>query len=332
MKLLTILSLLGLGLLQFGREKNDPAATDNRIPVLFAAYAGSEVQLMNMTRLVKSLRKFGGAYRDAPLWLYLEPKLAESDTNRLEQLRALNVELRIVDVPEAASWYFLSGMAFSAAAAEKDAAGSARIVVFLGSDTIVLQQPDEFILPDGINLGYRPVMHRNISPLFSDELDSYWSRAYEIMRINPETIFAMVTPADGDTIRPYFNASCLAARPEKGVFSRWSDTYLELCADSTLKAECQADERRRIFTFQVALTGAVLNDCAKNEIVELSDRYNYPIFFKEMYGAIYDFHDITEAVTIRYESFFDKPIPNWEQILTGPADRIAWIRDMAVNR
>jgi hypothetical protein len=329
--MLTMLLLLGMGLFQSACEQGDSAVTDKRIPVLFVAYAGSEAQVRNITRLVRSLREFGGAYKDAPFWIYLDPELGESSMEKLKQFETINVKLGVVSVPEAASWYFLSGMVFSAAAAEKEAADSARIVVFLGSDTIILQQPDEFILPEGINLGYRPVMHRNISPLFSDELDSYWSRAYEIMQIRPETIFPMVTPADSDVIRPYFNASCLTARPEKCIFSRWSDVYLELCADSTLKTECLNSQPRRIFTFQVALTGAILNSCAKNEIIEMSDRYNYPIFFKEMYGAKHDFHDITEVVTIRYESFFDRPIPNWEQILRGPADRIDWIKKMAVN-
>jgi hypothetical protein len=328
---LTMLLLMGLILFQIGCKQSDSAATDDRVPVLFAAYAGSEAQLTNITRLVSSLRKFGGAYSDAPVWLYLDPEFAKSGGEKLARLEAMNVKLKAVNIPEAASWYFLSGMTFSAATAEKDAADSARIVVFLGSDTIILQQPDEFILPQGISLGYRPVMHRNISPLFSDELDSYWSRAYEIMQINPETVFKMVTPADSDVIRPYFNASCLAARPEKGLFSKWSDMYLKLCADSTLKAECLNSQLRRIFAFQVALTGAVLNNCTRDEIVEISDRYNYPIFFKEMYGAKYDFHDITDVATIRYESFFEKPVPNWEQILKGPADRIAWIKEMAVK-
>jgi hypothetical protein len=331
MKLLAMLSLLGLGLIQSGCEQSDSGGADDRLPVLFAVYAGSEIQLTNATRLVRSLRKFGGAYKDAPVWLYLERGLAEGGGEKLERLAALSVTIKTVTVPEAASWYFLSGMVFAAAAAEKEAAGSARIVVFLGSDTIILQQPDEFILPEGKCLGYRPVMHRNISPLLSEELDSYWSRAYEIMRISPAAVFPMATPADSDVIRPYFNASCLAARPEIGLFSKWSDTYLELCADSTLKAESMKDQPRRIFTFQVALIGAVLNNCDKSDIVEISDRYNYPIFFREMYGAKYDFHDITEAVTIRYESFFDRPVPDWERILKGPADRIAWIKEMAAS-
>ncbi|MEE9443528.1 MAG: hypothetical protein V3V99_12765 [candidate division Zixibacteria bacterium] len=327
MKTTLILLTIALALIHMACGQNDSMTADNRIPVLFACYAGVEPQLTNIHGLIKSIRKFGGEYRDAPFRIYVSPKVADSGSEILEQLKGLNAEYKIVNIPEEASWYFLSGMVFSAAAAENDAKDTAKIVVFLGSDTIILQQPDEFILADGVNLGYRPVMHRNISPLFADELDSYWSRAYEIMQIDPSTVFSMVTPADGDTIRPYFNAACLATRPEKGLFNKWTETYLRLCADSALKEECAPEERRRIFTFQVALTGAILNNLDRNEIVEFSDRYNYPIFFKEMYGARYDFHDISDAVTIRYESFFYNPIPDWDQILKGPADKITWIKE-----
>jgi hypothetical protein len=61
-------------------------------------------------------------------------------------------------------------------------------------------------------------------------------------------------------------------------------------------------------------------------MLELSRRVNYPIFFGEMFGAKRDFHDINDAVTIRYENFFDDPPSDWEKTLRGPADRIAWLK------
>jgi hypothetical protein len=137
----------------------------------------------------------------------------------------------------------------------------------------------------------------------------------------------MITPADDDTIRPYFNASCLAVRPEKGLFAIWAENFSKLCRDSVIKAECEKDQMKRIFTFQVALTGTFLNNLDRDEMYFISDKYNYPIFFREMYGANKDFHDITGIVTIRVEQFFDKPIAGWDKILKGPADRIAWIKE-----
>jgi hypothetical protein len=89
---------------------------------------------------------------------------------------------------------------------------------------------------------------------------------------------------------------------------------------------CRQDERKRVFIHQVVLSGAVLKHLGRSEMLELSNRINYPIFFREMFGAKRDFHDIREAVTIRYESFFDNAPPDWDKVLTGPPDRVAWLK------
>jgi len=295
--------------------------------VVFVSYAGNETQLERACNLAESIRTFAGRYKDAPIWVYASPELLEGESAALRQLEGLKVEIRRVVIPEETSWFFLSGMVFSAASAEAAADGAAVIVVFMGSDTIVLQEPHEFILADSVVLGYRPVMHKNISPLYSEPLDTYWKTAYDLMGIDEAAVFPMVTQADGDTIRPYVNAGCMAIRPERSIFRKWAEIYKRLCRDSVLKAESVQDGMKRVFTFQVALTGAVLNNLKRGEMVELSQRYNYPIFFREMFGAKRDFHDITDAATIRYEHFFDEPPPNWEEQLQGPPDRITWIKE-----
>ena len=147
------------------------------------------------------------------------------------------------------------------------------------------------------------------------------------MGIHESTVFPMVTPADGDTIRPYFQAGCVVVRPERGILRKWAEMLTTLSQDSVIKALSEQDQRRRIFTFQVALTGAILNNLERNEMIQFSDRINYPIFFKEMFGAKRNFHDISNAVTIRYEHFFVNPPTAWDKQIIGPADRIAWIRE-----
>lgn len=326
--LLICLSVLLISPQLFGRDSME---NRDKTPVVFATFAGSENQIRYALFLAKSIRAFGGKYCDAPIWVYCtEDLLAGSDIPR-DKFSALNAELRSIAIPDDVSWYVLPGMVYSAAAAEDAADGNVAILVFMGSDTIILQEPDEFRLADSVNFGYRPVMHKNICPLYMDELDAYWSKAFEIMGIDRSVVFPMVTPADGDTILPYFNAGMLIVRPERGLLRKWPASFEKLCADSLIRRECEEDSRKRVFTFQVALSGSVLNHLQKNEMTELSDRYNYPIFFNEMFGSKRDFHDITNAVTIRCEGFFDKPIEGWEEILKAPADRIRWLRENLIS-
>ena len=75
------------------------------------------------------------------------------------------------------------------------------------------------------------------------------------------------------------------------------------------------------------MTGAVLKNLMRDEMMQMPESINYPIFFKEMFGAKRDFHDITDVSLIRYEHFFNDPPEDWDKHLKGPADRIDWMKE-----
>jgi len=298
----------------------------SRQPLILATFAEQEMDLARVQLMIESLRAFGGRFQDAPVWVYLTEGLLASESEHLAGIESLGGSFMLGQAPEEATWFYLSRKVFASAQAEAEAAGKADILAWLDVDTIFLQEPGEFILPKGKSLGYRPVMHLNISPLYDEPLDDFWKRAYDKMSVPKARGFPMVTVADGDKIRPYINAGCLIVRPERGLLREWAETFPLLYRDPVLKEMCRKDERKRIFIHQVALSGAFMRHLGRDEIRELSGRVNYPLFFGEMFGSKRDFHDIGEAVTIRYESFFDNPPPDWEKRLSGPPDRIAWLK------
>jgi len=320
-----ILSVLLLAAVSAAGQETMAKKTD-MAPVIFASFAESPEQLQSAFNLAESIREFAGQYKNAPIWIYIPQELSRDDAELADRLASLKLELKIVEIPEEAELFFLSGLVFTAAAAEAEAENISAILVIMGNDTIVLQEPGEFILPNGKSLGYCPVMHKNISPLYSQPLDDFWQRAYALMQIKDSAIFPIVTPADGDTIRPYFNGASLAVRPEKALLRKWAANYALLYNDAEIRKFAEQDIYKKIFTFQVALVGAVLNNINRDEMTELSKNINYPIFFKEMYGAKKDFHDITGVTTIRCEEFFSKPVPGWEKQLKGPTDKINWMK------
>jgi hypothetical protein len=295
--------------------------------IVFATFAEKESDLERIRVMIESIRTFAGQFKDAPVWVYLTEPVLASESEHLEKIESLGAEFRLGQAPEEATWFYLSRKVFASAQAEEAAAGKANFLAWLDVDTIFLQEPGEFLLPKENSLGYRPVMHRNISPLFEEPLDEFWKRAYQNMSIPESLAFPMVTVANGEKIRPYINAGCLIVRPERGLLKKWAETFPLLYKDPVLKEMCAQDERKRIFLHQVALSGAVMKHLGRGEILELSNRINYPLFFREMFGAKRDFHDISEAITIRYESFFINPPPDWDKILSGPADRIAWLKN-----
>ena len=319
----TLVGSLILGILIFSNCGN---RWNQSHPIIIGSYAVSDAQIENIILLARSLRQFGGSYCDAPIWLYIEEGLQEDISTYASALDSLGIRTRISQTPEDAAWFYFAGKVFAAGLAESEARGKTDVLAWLDEDTIILQEPGELYLKRGINLAYRPVMHQNIGLRYDEDPDAFWQRALEKMNVSPDQLFPMVTPADGDTILPYFNAGCLIVRPEKGLLQQWGQYFERLYQDSILTRMCREDIRKRIFIHQVALTGAILNNTERDQITELSNRYNYPIFFEQMFGARRRFNDITDVVTFRHESYWRDPAPDWAEQLIGPADRIEWMQ------
>ena len=312
----------------------DPASeAPYRSRIIFATYAARESELNNACILAQSLRDWGGTHADSSVRVYMPGAEVEASTDALRALDALGVTVKTVpEVEEKAAWYHYAQKVEAAARAEADLTTSGELLAWVDDDTVFLQDPEEFELPEGVQLGYRPAMHRNIALRYDDPIDAFWGRVFTSLDVGHADLFPMTTPADGETIRPWINAGCLVVRPERGLLRAWAAFWRVLYRDPELKRLCETDLKQRIFLHQAALTCAVLKHLAPDERRELSPSINYPVFFKEMFGGKHDFDDLTGVVTLRHESCFRDPAPDWEQRLKGPADRIDWIRNHIANR
>ena len=299
-------------------------------PIVFATAVWSPETLENAGVLAASLREFGGHFSHAPFWLYVPAGTTSKQTEIWQRLSDLEVTIKEYSIPEVAQSFF-SPLVFASSAAEQAARNQAELLAFLGNDAVILQEPTEFNLPKDKTYGYRPVMHRNICPLFEDGPDPFWNRVYDLLEVDRSKLFPVITPADDEKILPYINAGCMIVRPEHGLLAQWEKDFLKVGVDSTVLSACEQDQRKWIFTFQAALSGTVVNNTTSSQRLELSAKYNYPIFFKETYGAKHDFHNITDVAVIRIEGAFEKGIENWDKILQGPADRIAWLKKYAAR-
>ncbi len=292
---------------------------------VFGVFAGDADAMQHCIVLAESIRTFGGAFARSPVWVFVPEELELSDSVR-QRLDSLAVEIRRSSVPPEALQFYFARKVFAAAEAERVATEESAILVWMDEDTVVLTEPSAFVLPDGIALAYRPVMHNIIGSLYAEPPNEFWRRLYDLMQIPDSALFPMTTPADRQEIRAYFNAGLLVVRPERGVLRQWAEYFKTLYTDSVLVEWARQDQLKRIFVHQTALVGAVLNTLKRNEMIELSERYNYPLFFKEMFGAIDEFTSVDEIATLRYDVYFRDPAPDWHTKLHGPADRIEWLR------
>ena len=294
-------------------------------PVIFASYAGDGEQLHNTRILVESIRTFGGQFADAPVWIYAPSSVLKTQEKLVKSFSPLGADVRPSDAPRESREFSYAGKVFAAARAEAAAKGAFSILVWMDEDTVVLAEPRELLLVQGKTLGYRPVTHQNIGSLYSEKPDAFWRRVYEKLSIPESAVFPMKTVADGKTLRPYFNAGLLAVRPERGLLNKWAEAFSSMYSDPVLAEICRKDERARTFLHQAALSGAIMKHLGRDEMALLPDGYNYPVFFKETYGADKAFNTLDGVVTLRYDVAFRNPAPDWSTKLKGPAATVSWL-------
>jgi hypothetical protein len=294
--------------------------------IVFGTFAETGEQLQHAFFLVESAREFAGKFKDAPIWVYIPKDLESGNKPLLEKITFLGAEIKTSSAPEEALRYYFARKVYAAGKAESEAEGIADILVWMDEDTIVLGEPADFELQEGINFAYRPVMHNRSGSLFSEPPDSFWSRIYKTLSIEDSSLFSMVTPGDRQTIRAYFNAGLLVVRPQARILRRWGKDFTTLYSDSVLADMCENDVEKRIFIHQTALVGAVLNNLKKENLMELSDRYNYPIFFHQQYESAREFGSIEDIITLRYDVYFRNPDPEWSNKLKGPLPLVDWLR------
>lgn len=312
------------GFMEESGERDKRSGSD-RPGVIFATFAESEEQLAHTVLVVESIRTFGGRFADAPIYVFAPSALGVAESIREELDRRWQVEIRRSDPPQDATWLYFSSKVYAAGKAEAEAEEAGAVLAWMDEDTIVLQEPAAVVLPEGVGLAYRPVMHNRSGTLYGKPPNEFWRRIYEVLKIDDSLLFPMVTPADGQKINAYFNAGLLIVRPEHGILRAWGSEFTKLYRDPVLAEMCRTDITHRIFLHQTALVGAVLHRLEPSHMVELDETYNYPIFFKQMYGANQEFDDIGEAVTLRYDVYFRDPDPDWSSRLRGPAEKVAWL-------
>ena len=295
--------------------------------VVFATFAEDSEQLKHTIILAESIRKFCGDYAGAPVHVYLPQSLLNDEPELIQKLMELDVRCMVPSSPNSRTGQmYFAGKVYAAAEAEKTArAAGIDLLIWVDEDTIFLQQPDCLMLPDNVQFGYRPVMHNRSGVAWGESPNPFWKRIYELLKIEPSMTFSMVAPADEAEIEAYFNAGLLVVRPGHGIMERWVLCFETLCEDKELFQMCMDHVEHRIFVHQTALVGAVLPYLERDQMMELPDTVNYPLFFDQMFKAAGKFESLNGKVSIRYDVYFRNPAPDWRDRLKGDTEIVEFL-------
>ena len=273
--------------------------------------------------LAESIRAFAGRLSGSPILLYVTPNTVLPHVVG-ERLKGLDVEFVNYEVDEEAAKFFFLPEVTAVAQAEERTEGKAETMVWLGANTLVLQEPRDFLLPAGKSVGYRPVHITNVGSRIDAPVDDFWSLIYERCGVTQDSVFPMKTHVDGNIIRPYFNAGHLTVHPGKRLLRKWSEAFLELYKAPEFQ-RFYADGRYRIFMHQAVLSGVILAEFTRGELRELPSTYNYPTHLHGEDATCGKPTSIEEMVTVRHEGFWEEP--DWEKRMPARETLKKWMRD-----
>jgi hypothetical protein len=279
----------------------------------------------NTLLLVESIRSFAGSLSKKPIWVFTPQSsktLSKASKDRLQNLD-VNLIPFIIDKSKLPFFFAetIQAIAFAESMAERDT----KLLAWLDSNTLVLNEPKAFLLPETKSLGFRPVHHTLVGSRYEEPLDPFWTEIYQSCKVPQDRVFPMVTHVDATQIRPYFNAGILVTRPTNHLFRIWHDTFFELYQKPPCRDLYQQDERYEIFIHQAALSGVILSMFPTEELFELPSTYNYPLhlFNEDVSGARPS--TIEELVTIRHEGFYQDA--DWFKKMPAKESLKKWILD-----
>jgi hypothetical protein len=255
----------------------------------------------NATLLAASIRARAGALSQARIWCYSPQYGKEISTATRTRLHQLNVELRPFDIDRGVLRFFFTAGITAASLAEAEAGDQAEFLAWVDSNTIVLQEPGDFLLQDDKSLGFRPVHHTLVGSRYDEPLDPFWRLVYGCCGVPEDHVFPMTAHVDGVRIRPYYNAGLLIVRPEKGLLQAWYDRFFRVYQSPEFQEFYEQDGRYPIFAHQAILTGVLLSALAPDEVQELPPTYNYPLHLYEEDVTDSRPGRLEELVTCRHE-------------------------------
>jgi hypothetical protein len=273
--------------------------------------------------LSESIRTFAGSLSQNPIWCFTPEHERQLPSAVKDRLFALNVTLIPFKIDREILRFPFTGEVFAAALAESMACAQTEVLAWLGTNTIVLQEPKDFFLKDGKSLGFRPVHHTLIGSPYNEPLDPFWTLIYRYCNVPKDRVFSMVTHVDGTRIRPYFNAGILITRPERHLLQTWRDRFFKAYRESAFQEFCQQDERYAVFLHQAVLSGVILSTFATNEIQELPSKYNYPLHLHAQDVTDHRPSCLEDLVTFRYEGFYEDP--EWMKKMPAKGPLRKWI-------
>ncbi len=244
--------------------------------------------------LVESLRAWGGACADAPVYAFAPRPDFQPERETIERLESMNVALitepmvgRFADRP---TYNKVTVSAWAERELDHDT------LVFTDTDSIFLGEPTELATGEW-DAAMRPVDRRIAGSRGKGKNEPYWRKMYDAIGVEGRPF--VETGVGQMPIRAYWNSGLIGARRSAGLFEAWERALVRL-HDLGLVPEKWPH-------FMDQLSWAAVTADHHDRVRVLSHSYNYPLRHRGSLEPDATTLDLDEMIHLHYRLWLHMP-------------------------
>ncbi len=246
--------------------------------------------------LVDSLRRWGGALADAPVYAFAPRVGNDPAPETIERLEASAVTFVSEPMVERFAKIPTFNKVTVSAWAEREL--DHETLVFTDTDCVFMGEPAE--LADGDWLAAaRPVDRRIAGSRGKGKNEPFWRKMYDLLDVRERPF--VETTVGQMRIRAYWNSGLLAAKRSAGLFGAWENALGRLFDADIVQ------NRWPQFMDQLSWAGASADLGERMRI--LGDGYNYPLRHRQALAPAARDLELGEIVHLHYRLLFHVPDP-----------------------
>lgn len=256
--------------------------------------------------LIESIRTFGGEAKNSKIWV-IKPRKGKSLSNEtINFLKKANAEFIEEDLNRHWHLYGLANKIYATAYIEQRFIHEYETLLFLDSDTIVVDELDADILEGKYEVAIKPLDGEYLALKESDRISPFWEMIYEKCCVSNANIWNVKTTVDQVEILAYFNSGVVFSRAGSFLFTNWLKNFKFLCKD---KRAYQLSHLEYYFLEQALLSGTILGCIPQHKVKILDKKLNYSLnFHKQLQNK--DIDNMANIKIIHYHSSFYE---NWKE-------------------
>jgi hypothetical protein len=274
--------------------------------------------------LIDSIRAFGGALGEAPIWLFE----ADPQSAPCSDLQEPNVRAVPLDLPDNLRYLFADKV-FACAKAEELLEGETTSLIWIDPACLIIKPPELYLLDDAHDAAVRPVHITNVGLPATAPLDAFWKGVYAQIGVD-DLESSVETFVDGQRIRSYFNSHAFSINPSKGLLRLWLEGFEALVRNEDYQQRSCQDQLHRIFLHQAVWSALLAVELDPQRLHILPPEYNYPYNLHESVPPERRAAALNELVCITYE---DRPLdPAVVADVEIHEPLRSWLADRTVSR